>query len=221
MANVTNNPNSDATMKTLNLPRIEDRFPTIYITLISVLLAVGLEDAISQLRELGTTDPYNLAVVFYVAATILAAWTGYSFVAITQARRPRLLDSVNVFGLALGILVLNSTIGQPTYWFFAAVTLYMVLAVYAVIYNMNLMAEVVPVEFNFRHWSPCIWSVVLYAPPYAVFSWLSFRGDLGNDLEMLFVFLAMTQPILWAMAFYRVWKDAMDRSAEAMGVESQ
>ena len=79
-------------MPGLNIARIEDRFPTIYITLISVLLAVGLEDAISQVRAVESNEFFNWIIVTYVSGTTLAAWTGYSFVAITQLRRPRLLE---------------------------------------------------------------------------------------------------------------------------------
>jgi hypothetical protein len=129
-------------MAKLNLARIEDRFPTIYITLISVLLAVGLEDAISQVRNVESSEFFNWVIAAYVGGTIISAWTGYSFVAITQVRRPRLMDSANVFGLAIGILILNSSIGKPHYWFFASFTLYMLLATYAVTYNLKLLLAV-------------------------------------------------------------------------------
>ena len=200
-------------MGPLNLSRIEDRFPTIYITLISVLLAVGLEDAISQVRDTHAYEPFDIAVAVYVAGTILSAWTGYSFVAITQVRRPRLFDSINVFGLAIGILFLNSTIGQPHYWFFAAFSIYNLLASYAVVYNLQLLGDAMPFDLSFKDWAPCLYGVLLYVPPYAVIGWLSFRGVLSGTVELLMVLFAMTQPILWATSFYKVWRRAMDRAA--------
>jgi hypothetical protein len=200
-------------MQKLNLARIEDRFPTIYITLISVLLAVGLEDAVSQVRNVESSEFFNWVIAVYVGGTTMSAWTGYSFVAITQLRRPRLLDSVNVFGLAIGILILNSSIGKPHYWFFASFSLYMLLATYAVTYNLKLLGEVMPFDMQFSDWSPCLYGVLLYFPPYAVIAWLSFRGTLGETAELAFALFAMTQPIFWSMSFYKMWKKAMNRAA--------
>jgi hypothetical protein len=200
-------------MEELNLARVEDRFPTIYITLISVLLAVGLEDAISQVRNVESSEFFNWVIAAYVGGTIISAWTGYSFVAITQVRRPRLLDSINVFGLAIGILILNSSIGKPHYWFFSSFSLYMLLATYAVWYNVRLLGEVMPFDMQFSDWSPCLYGVVLYIPPYAVITWLSYSGTLAETMELAFALFAMTQPILWAMSFYKMWRKAMNKAA--------
>jgi len=203
-------------MGKLDLARIDDRFPTIYITLISVLLAVGLEDAVAQVRVVESSEFFNWVIAVYVGGTTMSAWTGYSFVAITQVRRPRLMDSMNVFGLAIGILILNSSIGKPHYWFFAAVSLYMLLATYAVIYNIKLLAEVMPFKVQFSDWAPCLYGVLLYAPPYAVISWLSYRGALDVNVELAFALFAMTQPILWAASFYKFWKRTMNSASEAL-----
>ena len=206
-------------MASLNIARIEDRFPTIYITLISVLLAVGLEDAISQVRGVEDNELFNWVIAVYVGGTTLAAWTGYSFVAITQIRRPRLLDSVNVFGLAIGVLILNSTIGAPHHWFFFAFSLYMLLASYAVAYNINMLAETMPFEMTFSDWAPCMWGTLLYAPPSAAVGWLSYSGLVSETTEIALALVAMTQPPLWAMSFYKMWRTTMDR-AQATGAST-
>ena len=203
-------------MKKVDPAKIESLFPTIYITLISVLLAVGLEDAISQVREVESSELFNWVVTAYVCGTTLSAWTGYSFVAITQIRRPRLLDSVNVFGLAIGIFILNSSIGKPHYFFFAAFSLYMLLATYAVVYNLKLLGEAMPFDLQFSDWAPCLYGVLLYSPPYAVIAFLSFRGTLSEPTELAFALFAMPQPILWAMSFYKLWKTAMNKAEEVL-----
>lgn len=205
-------------MTRINFARIEDRFPTIYITLISVLLAVGLEDAISQVRTIESNEMFNWIIVFFVSGTTLSAWTGYSFIAVTQVRRPRLLDSVNVFALAIGIFILNSTIGEAHHWFFFAFSLYMLLATYAVIYNIGMLGETMPFEPQFRDWAPCLWGVVLYAPPGALAGWLSYRDLVGETTEIVLALVIMTQPLLWALSFYKMWKGFMNR-ARAMTVD--
>lgn len=206
-------------MTDLNIARIEDRFPTIYITLISVLLAVGLEDAISQVRSVESSELFNWIIAIYVCGTTLAAWTGYSFIAITQVRRPRLLDSVNVFGLAIGIFIINSSIGEPHHWFFFATSLYMFLAAYAVAYNISMLGEIMPFEMRFGDWAPCLWGTLLYSPPAALAGWLSYRGQLGQWTEILLALVIMTQPPLWAMSFYKMWKAAMSRAQVGVGAK--
>jgi len=201
-------------MSRLNLARLEDRFPTIYITLISVLLAVGLEDAISQVRAVESNELFNWIITIYVCGTTLAAWTGYSFIAITQVRRPRLFDSVNVFALAIGIFIINSSIGEAHHWFFYATSLYMFLAAYAVIYNIRMLAEVMPFEMQFRDWAPCLWGTLLYSPPAALAGWLSYNGVIDQTMEILLAFVVMTQPPLWSMSFYKMWKKAVYRAQQ-------
>ncbi|RLQ22578.1 hypothetical protein DWB85_06220 [Seongchinamella sediminis] len=202
-------------MKKLDISRIEDRFPTIYITLISVLLAVGLEDVISQVRTVESNELFNWIIAIYVGGTTLAAWTGYSFIAITQVRRPRLFDSVNVFALAIGIFIINSTVGESHHWFFFATALYMFLAAYAVFYNINMLSEVMPFDMQFRDWAPCLWGTLLYSPPAALAGWLSYKDILGETAEILLALVVMTQPPLWTMSFYKMWKAAMNRAQNA------
>lgn len=205
-------------MTGLNIKRIEDRFPTIYITLISVLLAVGLEDAISQVRSAESNELFDWIIIFYVAGTTLSAWTGYSFVAITQVRRPRLLDSFNVFGLAIGIFILNSSIGVAHHWFFFAVALYMLLASYAVTYNLKMLSDTMPFEMQFSDWAPCLWAVLLYAPPAAVAGTLSYMGLLSGGAEIALAIIVMTQPLLWSLSFYKMWKTAINRAEASVSV---
>ena len=208
-------------MTTLNIARIEDRFPTIYITLISVLLAVGLEDTISQVRAVESSELFNWIIALYVGGTTMSAWTGYSFTAITQVRRPRLLDSVNVFGLAIGIFILNTTIGAPHHWFFFAFGLYMLLASYAVAYNISMLAETMPFDLGFSEWAPCLWGTLLYCPPALLAGWLSLNGTLSDSGELVLAIMAMTQPLLWAISFYKMWKRALNRAEESLVIAAK
>jgi len=42
----------------IDLDRVEGLFPTIYVTLISVLLGLALEDLLSLLRSVDISDPW-------------------------------------------------------------------------------------------------------------------------------------------------------------------
>lgn len=81
----------------IDLDRIEGLFPTIYVTLISVLLGLALEDLLSLIRTVDNSDPWIWVVGISMLTFYIAVWTGYAFLAITQKRRPRILDTVNEF----------------------------------------------------------------------------------------------------------------------------
>jgi hypothetical protein len=103
-----------------NLKRIERLFPAVYVTLISILLGFAIEDLINRIRELSSINIYAVLVAISILCAIFAAWTGYSFVSMTQERLPRLLDCVNVFVLAFGVYLLNSTLGMEIWFFFCS-----------------------------------------------------------------------------------------------------
>jgi hypothetical protein len=67
---------------------------------------------------------------------------------------------------------------------------------------------------TFSDWAPCVWGVLFYSPPAALVGWLSYRGIIGETAEIALAIIVMTQPPLWAMSFYKMWKIAMDRALE-------
>lgn len=198
-------------MDQLDLKRLEGHFPTIYVTLISVLLALCLEDMVSEIRAVENKDLFHWAIACNVAATSVAAWTGYSFIAITQVRRPRLMDSANVFSVAIGLFIINSTIDAPRYWFFVAMGIYMWALVYAVVYNFRLFGNVLPYELKFEDWKWCIYVFLPFGLVGPLAGWYSYRGELADTTEVALAFLFMTQPISWMLVFSRFWKRALNR----------
>jgi hypothetical protein len=198
----------------IDLKRVADRFPTIYITLISVLLAIAMEDTVSQLRDGEAGDWFNWAIAFYVGMTSFSAWTGYSFVAIVQQRRPRLLDSVNVFAIAAGMIAINTTIDQAHFWFFFSVAIYCLIAIYAIYYNFNMLGEAAPYELQFRDWAVCLFQPLPYFFIYAPLAWLAYQGALDPEVEIAFAYFALTQPATWAVLFYHAWKRVLDHAAQ-------
>jgi hypothetical protein len=101
-----------------NPKNIERLFPSVYITQISILLGFAIEDVVSRLRELAPLDIRTVLTAAAILSAIFSAWTGYSFVSMTQERLPKLLDSVNVFVLAFAMYIMNSSLGQEIWWFF-------------------------------------------------------------------------------------------------------
>ena len=78
---------------------IEKLFPSVYITLVSILLGFAVEDIVTRLGEFATLEAFDLLAAAGILSGIIAAWIGYSFVSMTQERLPRVWDAIHVFFL--------------------------------------------------------------------------------------------------------------------------
>ncbi len=89
----------------VDLDRVEKLFPTLYVTLINVLLGLALEDLLSQVRSVDLNDPWiwvvgllsvqgklNLAVETMFAATAIVA--SIAWISTFYIMWNRLLDRV-------------------------------------------------------------------------------------------------------------------------------
>ena len=78
--------------------KIEDLFPSVYITLFSILLGFAIEDMVTQLRETAPIDAYSSLSAIAILSALISGWIGLSFVAIGQDRLPKIQDVLNVLG---------------------------------------------------------------------------------------------------------------------------
>ena len=205
-------------MNRLDLGKLEQRFPAIYVTLISVLLGLVLEDMASQLRDAGTYDSLTWAIALYVTTITIASWTTYTFVAITQVRRPRVLDSLNVFLVAATIYLMSSCFGKTPDYFFSAVALYNLAALYSTHYNMRMLAQVMPFRVGFKDigWTYSI--PVFTAIAYPFITALA-HNDLTPALVIVFAYLPSALTLVSVGLFRQAWKNLLDR-AEAMQAQA-
>lgn len=201
-------------MNRLDLGKLEQRFPAIYVTLISVLLGLVLEDMASQLREVETYDGLTWAIALYVVSITIASWTSYTFVAITQNRRPSVLDSLNVFLVAATIYLMSGCFGKTPDYFFMSVALYNLAALYSLHYNMRMLAKAMPfaVEFKDIRWTYSIASFKVIVYPFIT---ALAHGDLPQTLVIFFAYFPSVLVLVWVGLFYRAWQRLLDR-AEAL-----
>jgi hypothetical protein len=190
---------------TTNLRKIEKLFPSVYITLISILLGFAIEDVITRLRELAPLDPHTLLTAAALLSIIFSAWTGYSFISITQQRLPRLLDSINVFLLALAIYMMNSTLGLEIWIFFCAAAIYMAISIFSTIYNYQIFLENLSASYSWRIFSINVWISVLSVVIYANAAWMSKQGLLPYILELCLIASLIIIASLWTYFFYKTW----------------
>ena len=196
-----------------NKNKIEKLFPSVYITLISILLGFAVEDVVSRLRELATIDIFTLFSAAAILSTVIAAWIGYSFVSMTQERLPRILDAVHVFFLAFCFYVMNSTLGMEIWWFFLAVFVYEIAALFATIYNANILLKSLPTSYDWRIFQGGILIIGTSLVVYPVGAWMSLRGVLPPGVEIALVAYLVFVNVLWVYFFYHGWTKLVNEEA--------
>jgi hypothetical protein len=199
-------------MKT-NKAKIENLFPSVYITLISILLGFAVEDVISRLRELAPLDIRTVLTAVAILSAVFAAWTGYSFVSMTQERLPKLLDSVNVFSLAFGIYMLNSTLGLEVWWFFTTGIVYFAIVMFATIYNFNILLRNLNTSYSWHIFLPNVLATAACFVVYSIGAWMSNKGMLSPNIELSLIVYFFISNILWTYFFYHAWSKLIHQEA--------
>jgi hypothetical protein len=188
-----------------SVEKIEKLFPSVYITLISILLGFAVEDVIGQLREIAQINIYLALSAIGILSGVIAAWIGYSFVSMTQERLPRVLDAVHVFFLAFGFYILNTTLGMEVWRYFSALFVIHVVALFATIYNVNILMQSLSTGDNWRIFLPNSLVFLIAIIIYPIAAWMSFNATLPRGIELSLIAYYTISNILWAYFFYRGW----------------
>jgi hypothetical protein len=102
--------------------RIRDQFPTVFITLVSVLVGLVLADLVAEARArmvLWPLDPGTLRTWFELAAntvSTLVAWIVYSHIAISRRHIPSFADALIGFSLPFVLLIGTTFVGTRNAW---------------------------------------------------------------------------------------------------------
>jgi hypothetical protein len=196
-----------------NKEKIEKLFPSVYITLISILFGFAVEDVISRLREIAPIDLYTALSAIGILSGVIAGWIGYSFVSMTQERLPRVVDAVHVFFLAFGFYLLSTTLGMEVWCFFAALCLYHAAALFATIYNGNILIQSFSTTYDWKLFLPDRLLVVICLVLFPVGAWMSLKGMLPSEVELSLIAYYSISNILWTYFFYRGWSKLIQEAA--------
>jgi hypothetical protein len=125
--------------------RVKEQLPTLFITLVSILIGLDLSDLVEQARSRMTLWPLDLPTVrtwfqlFSMGASTLAAWIVYSHIGMSRRRVPVLWDSLIAFVVPLGLLIANSFVGLRQIWpWFYVAGAYLVICVLTSAMNLRL-----------------------------------------------------------------------------------
>jgi len=198
--------------------RIKRQFPTLFITLLSVLIGLVFSDLMSEAHARMTLWPLNVGTIrtwgqiFAMGANALACWVFLAQIGISRMRVPTLEDSLVVFLAPVPLLIGNSFVGLKEIWpwfYYASFYLAMSLA------TTQLQVRVASAESelaSFAHIKrPFGPTLVLYIgiPFYAAAGWADSHAMFSPVTEMLLAISAAPAALLFLWLFDRSWQHAI------------
>ena len=196
--------------------RIERQYPSLYITLLSVLVGLVLADLTGEARSRMTLWPLDVgtlrtwAQIVAMATNATGAWAVFAHVAISRSRIPSLADTVVVFLVPVPLLIANSLVGLADIWpWFYYASGYLAVALGTWLWQVRMASRELP-SFA-RLASPFGPPLVLYIgiPFYAAAGWLDQQGFLTPGSELLVAMSTPPAALVMMWLFFRDWHGAI------------
>lgn len=186
--------------------RLKRNFSTIYITIVSVMLGLALEDLISIVRDLDELDVFTLITAGVVVHVIFNAWVAYSVTASGARLVPSVWDALNVFLLSFTHFGLNSSIGKPPVMFFLSAGIYTLIAGAVVYYNTWRINMDDDVDYDHTKFRALIAVNLFGGVGFLATAALTQTGVLTPQLQLFSAALGLPFAFLWLFVFLRTWK---------------
>jgi len=202
--------------------RVARQFPTLYLTLVSVLVGLVLSDLFSTVHARVVLWPLTMETtrtwsqIFGNILAVLSSWVTYSHLGLLRNRLPTVWDTVDAV-LVLVTIPLNSAVGlhEGASWFFWAAA-FTLLGLTAVKINLWQATR----EESLRH----LPRIGRFGGPYT-FVWLGAPGYLAVAVAshlhlttpLLELAVAATAPlagVLVTILFMREWREAVRQRPE-------
>lgn len=207
--------------------RIKNQFPTLSITLLSVLIALFFSDLVSEAHSRMTLWPLNVGTlrtwgqIFAMGTCALSSWVFLAHIGISRLRIPTLDDSLIVFLTPVPLLIGNAFVGLKEIWpWFYYASVWLAIALATTLTQVR-MACAEPELASFRRLARPFGPVmVLYVciPFYAAAAWADSYGWLSPVSEMLIAMSPTPAALLFTQLFTRDWHRAI---AEAQAWEAK
>ena len=186
--------------------RLEENYSTIYITIVSVLLGLALDDIVSILRNLESINFFNWLTAAFSVHVIFNAWVGYSAAASIARLVPSVWDALNVFTLSVAHFALNSAIGEEPTVFFYSASCYSAVAGGVTYYNVWRADQDESINIRPGMFFRVIGINVAGALGFLAAGVLTQAVFLSATVQNAIVVLGIPFATLWLFVFLRVWK---------------
>jgi hypothetical protein len=202
--------------------RVGELLPTVFITLVSVLIGLVLSDLVSEARTRMRLWPLSLSTLrtwsqlVANGAGALSAWIVYVHVSIGRRRVPTLWDSLIAFLVPISLLVATSFVGANASWpWFYAMSIFLAISVATSAGHLRLALsepELSPLRSMLRptgHLGVLAGSAVLYA----AIGLADQRGWVTVTGEVILAAGATPMALLISYIFFREWHEAIGQAA--------
>jgi hypothetical protein len=198
--------------------RIKNLFPTLSITLLSVLIALFFSDLVAEAHARMTLWPLNVGTlrtwsqIFAMGTCALSSWVFLAHIGISRLRIPTLDDTLVVFLAPVPLLIGNAFVGLREFWpwlYYASFFLAMSLgATFMQVRMARQEPELASFARLVRPFGPVM---VLYVgiPFYAAAAWADRRAMVPPLAELLLAVSATPAALVFTHLFVRDWHRAI------------
>lgn len=197
---------------------IASQFPSLFITLVSILIGIFFADLVSEAEARMTLWPLDLHTlrtwgqVAGMAASALTVWTIFTHVGIVRRHIPDMADAVIVFLAPVPLLIGNTYVGRDQAWpWFYFASFYLVAATLTTWWHTRLTIATPELRAFRILYNPLGHLAVLYAgvPFYAAAGWAGQHGLLSPLAEVILSWSATPAAFLCTWLFLRDWQSAI------------
>ena len=186
--------------------RLLNNYSAIYVTIVSVMLGLALDDIVSIMRSIEDTNLFNWLTVAFGVHVILNAWVGYSSTAAILRLVPSVWDALNVFALSVAHFGLNSAIGEEPIVFFYAAACYSAIAGGVTYYNVWRANQDDAVDLRVDSFRVVIGVNAGGAVAFLLAAILTQALFLDASVQTAIVALGLPFATLWMFVFLKVWR---------------
>lgn len=201
--------------------RIKLQFPSLFITLLSVLIGLVFADLVSEARGRMTLWPLDFGTIrtwgqiFAMGANALNCWVFLAYIGIARLRIPTLDDSLIVFMAPVPLLIGNSLVGLHELWpWLYYASFYLVMSLITTLVQVRAACAESELASFTRITKPFGPLLVLYLgiPFYAAAGWADSHGLLSPLAEMLLALTATPAALCFMWLFFRCWHRAIEEA---------
>ena len=193
--------------------------PSVYITLVSVLIGLVMSDLVTEARVRMHLWPLNYLAIRTWAQLVangtsaLNVWTVLAHLAMARRRVPDLIETVGAFGAPVLLLVATSFVGRAQVWpWLYGAGVYLTMCGIATTINVRLTMD----QSGGSRFQRLVrlrgFLGALYAcsAAYLVVGFLDQQGVLPSAVEMTMVFAPLPASVLIVGLFFRDWRAALE-----------
>jgi hypothetical protein len=209
------NPNKD---REALRKHIRDNHTSVYLTLVSVIVALALGDLFSQVREIYVTAGFEatsallwLQIVGAFGAAF-GVWVGYCHIFITTRWILGIWDALSVMSLLIALYVINTTVGaaNPAWWFFALGVHHIAGGIILFVNMRRARAE--PDTVNDALPAPYslpFFYLIFFGGLSLFFGLLVFMRMVGDSISVLFASVTTIAGIYWSFLWVKAWRKSV------------